>query len=63
MSDQNLETRVRETLSQIQDPETGRKLAKQIHEVSADADQISVKVGLTSFASPLINDFQEQVNS
>ena len=63
MSEQNLETRVKETLSQIPDPETGRKLNKQIHEIVADANQISVKVGLTSFAAPLKKDFHEQVNS
>ncbi|MFK7770018.1 MAG: P-loop NTPase [Mariniblastus sp.] len=61
MSDQNLETRVRETLAKIQDPETGRKLAKQIHEVVADADHVSVKVGLTSFAAPLKKDFHQEV--
>ena len=56
-----LETRVRQVLSEIKDPELGRNLSKQIHDVVADAERISVKVGLTSFAAPLKQDFHDEV--
>ncbi len=58
---QTLEARVRSVLSEIKDPETGRKLSKQIHGIVANENEISVKVGLTSFAAPLKTDFQNQV--
>ena len=56
-----LETRVRTVLSEIKDPETGRKLTKQIHEIVADENRISVRVGLTSFAAPLKTVFHDEV--
>jgi ATP-binding protein involved in chromosome partitioning len=64
MSDnQSLENKIREVLAKIKDPETGRNLSKQIHEVNVGDDQVSVKVGLTSFAAPLKEDFQRDVNA
>ncbi|MFT7632931.1 MAG: ATP-binding protein involved in chromosome partitioning, partial [Mariniblastus sp.] len=57
----DLATRVRNALATIKDPETGRKLSKQIHDVVADKTSINVKVGLTSFAAPLKEDFRNQV--
>lgn len=62
MSDNpTLETRVRQVLSEIKDPETGRKLSKQIHEVATSENEITAKVGLTSFAAPLKSDFHDQL--
>jgi len=58
---QTLETRIRETLSKIKDPETGRNLSKQIHDINVGDDHVVVKVGLTSFAAPLKDDFQQVV--
>ena len=58
---QALETRVRQVLSGIKDPESGRKLSKQVHDVCADAERILVRVGLTSFAAPLKQDFHDEV--
>ena len=63
MSDTSLETRVRKLLSEVKDPETGRKLSKQIHEVVADDNGISVTIGLTSFAAPLRNEFHDEIES
>lgn len=56
-----LETRIRNVLTEIKDPETGRKLSKQIQEVVANATKISVKVGLTSFAAPLKAQFHDEI--
>jgi len=57
----DVETQVRTILAQIKDPETGRNLKKQIHEVVVDGNKIVVKVGLTSFAAPLKSDFHAEV--
>ena len=57
----NLEDQVRTTLSKIKDPETGRPLKKQIHEIEASESKIAVKVGLTSYANPVKEDFQNEV--
>ena len=61
MSNTEIENQVRELLSSIQDPETGRPLKKQIQEVTADENRIAIKVGLTTFALPLKDEFQQQV--
>ena len=64
MSDnQSLENKIREVLAKIKDPETGRNLSKQIHEVNVGDDQVSVKIGLTSFAAPVKDDFQRDVSA
>ncbi len=52
---------IRQLLCQIKDPETGRGLSKQIHEVENDKSRIGVKVGLTSFCWPLRKDFQNEI--
>ena len=56
-----LEDQVRAALAKIKDPETGRTLKKQIHDVEASESKIKVKVGLTSYANPLKNDFEQEV--
>lgn len=61
MSDQTLEDRIRDVLSKIKDPETGRKLSKQIHTIETAGERVTIKVGLTSFAAPLKNDFEQEV--
>lgn len=58
-----LETQVRQSLAKVKDPETGRPLAKQIHDVAADEKMIAVRVGLTSFAAPLRQDFHNEVEA
>ena len=37
---------VRDALTTIKDPETGRALSKQIHDVKADHSSISAQIGL-----------------
>ena len=59
---QTLVDQVTTALSTIKDPETGRNLKKQIHNVETDGDKISVKVGLTSFANPIKADFETQIS-
>jgi ATP-binding protein involved in chromosome partitioning len=58
-----LEQKVRTSLSEIKDPETGRPLSKQIHEITADESAIKATVGLTTFALPIKNDFEEEVKN
>lgn len=58
-----LESQIRDCLSKILDPETGRGLKKQILSVAAEADNISVSVGLTSFAAAIKSDFKASVES
>ena len=58
-----LEDQVRAALAKIKDPETGRTLKKQIHDVEASESKIKVKVGLTSYANPLKNDFEKEAVS
>ena len=53
-----LETRIRDLLKTIPDPETGRGLNQQIHEIQLDGDSLQVKLGLTSFAWPIRDEFQ-----
>ena len=56
-----LEDQVRAALAKIKDPETGRPLKKQIHGVEVSGSKIDVKVGLTSYANPLKDDFQTEI--
>lgn len=64
MSDSpSLEQQIRDVLSSLQDPETGRKLKKQIHQVEVEGDQARVFVGLTSFAWPIRDEFQAKIES
>ena len=64
MTDSNtLETRARQLLGTVKDPETGHKLAKQIHSVSADDGQLKIQVGLTTFAAPLKADFENEITT
>ncbi len=58
-SDQN--KTVRDALATIKDPETGRPLNKQIHDVKADATSIVATIGLTSYCWPLKSDFHDQI--
>lgn len=60
MSD-SLQDNVKSSLAKIQDPETGRALAKQVHEIAIDGSNISVTVGLTSFALPIKEEFHAEV--
>ena len=52
---------IQQSLEKIQDPETGRGLKKQIHEIVVDGDNITAKVGLTSFAMPIKDSFHQEV--
>jgi ATP-binding protein involved in chromosome partitioning len=64
MTDVNdLNTEVQQVLFAIKDPETGRGLKKQIHDVQASDQSISVRIGLTSFAWPLKQDFQNEIEA
>ena len=58
-----LETRARQLLGTVKDPETGRKLSKQIHSVSAENDELKIQVGLTTFAAPLKADFEKEITT
>jgi ATP-binding protein involved in chromosome partitioning len=55
------DSEIRAALATIKDPETGRPLAKQIHDVQSSDKSIHVKVGLTSFSWPLKDDFQSEI--
>ena len=64
MSEENfeaLESKVRQCLAGIADPETGRPLKKQIRSINASQNKLDVQVGLTSFAAPIKEYFQQQV--
>jgi len=52
---------VQQSLEKLQDPETGRTLKKQISEVTVDGNSITAKIGLTSFAMPIKEIFQQEV--
>ena len=60
MSDELIQS-VHESLRQIPDPETGRPLSKQIKSVAVDGDTLRVDVGITTFALPIKDYFQQQV--
>ena len=64
MSENNeLIEQVRAVLGKIPDPETGRGLKKQILAIEPAAESITVRVGLTSFAAAIREEFQEKVQS
>ena len=63
MSNSELTEQVRTALSKIADPETGRGLKKQILAVESNADVLDVKIGLTSFAAAIKDEFREKVES
>ncbi len=63
MSDNLQIQEVTALLNTIKDPETGRGLNKQIHNVVASSESIHVTIGLTSFASPLKDDFQAEIEN
>ena len=59
----DIEKLIMTQLQDVKDPETGRSIAKskQIYEINELDDEIQVKVGLTSFALPLKQDFEQSV--
>jgi len=63
MSHNDISEKVRNILADIKDPESGVSIAKrkQIVEVTADEQQIGVKIGLTSFSFPIRQDFENSV--
>jgi ATP-binding protein involved in chromosome partitioning len=62
MTDSTDQTKlVRDALTSIKDPETGRALSKQIYDVKADPSSISAQIGLTSFCWPLKDDFHTEI--
>ena len=64
MPDSNeLAQQIHTALGKIPDPETGRGLKKQILEVKVDGAAAQVRVGLTSFAAAIKDDFQATVAS
>ena len=58
-NNQEMLDRIRSVLAEVKDPESGRSIgsSKQIHDVVVTDNQIDVKVGLTSFAWILKQDF------
>ena len=63
MSDDTTATQeqVKHSIAKVHDPETGRPLSKQIHDVQVDGSKINAKVGLTSYALPIKDDFENEV--
>ncbi len=63
MSEAKHEIAVREALSAIKDPESGRSIAKtkQIYAVRCDGNSISVEIGLTRFCNPIKSDFEAAI--
>lgn len=60
MSDELVQS-IQQSLREIPDPETGRPLTKQIQSVKVDGKTIIAEVGLTSFALPIKDHFQQAV--
>lgn len=54
---------VADALSKVKDPETGRQLNNQIKSAVQTDDQLTVTIGLTSFAAPVRDDFESAVES
>lgn len=52
---------VRQALQSVKDPETGRDLNRQILSAQWQQDVLTVQVGLTSFSSPLKEDFRSSI--
>lgn len=60
----SLKQKIENALGAVQDPETGRKLSgKQIHRIDTEGNDAEVFVGLTSFAWPIREVFQANVES
>jgi len=55
--------KIRATLAEINDPETGRSISKtnQIADLQVDGNKACVTIGLTSFSRPLRHDFHRQI--
>ena len=56
---------VQSVLAEIKDPESGRPItkSKQVHELSVEGNVIRASIGLTSFAAPIKEDFENNVLS
>ena len=63
MTDTDQIANIRELLSEVPDPETGRPISKtgQIGTIQVDGNQANIEIGLTSFANPLKSEFCEQI--
>ena len=64
MSESNLTVdTVRNALAAVNDPETGRSIAKcnQIYDLSVEGSKIKVAAGLTSFSRPLEADYRARI--
>jgi ATP-binding protein involved in chromosome partitioning len=60
---QELEQRIQQCLAEIKDPETGRGLKKQVHGMRMEGTELKVEIGLTSFAWPLRDKFQTEIET
>lgn len=65
MNSNPTKTDIQPILESISDPETGRSLGKtrQIQHLSIDGDQVTIKIGLTSFASMLRGEIRQEIES
>ena len=65
MTDSQAIDKIREQLSQIKDPESGRAIdkANQIKNIAVDGNSATIEIGLTSFASPLKAKFLKLVET
>ena len=65
MTETQATDKIREQLSEIKDPESGRPIGKtnQIKNISVDGNAAKVEIGLTSFARPLEAEFVEQIQT
>ena len=63
MSSNDLIQQIRSSLEQIADPETGRGLKKQILSVESNNESVEIRVGLTSFAAAIKEEFQQKIES
>ena len=63
MTDTSLETLLQSELEQIKDPESGRSITqrKQVVSQSIDDSRVAVKIGITTFANAVREDFQAAV--
>lgn len=65
MSDQSTVNEIQQLLESIKDPETGRPLGKtkQIKSLRVTENKVEVVIGLTNFAKPLTQEFQNETLS
>ncbi len=65
MSQPVTEPAVRNALSSFQDPETGRSAAQlgQVHQIQLRDGNISVTLGLTTWAAPLWNEIRDELSA